>query len=105
MAGALARALGNMFQFRRGFNDMFCAAREADLDAANEVGRRVHGHDRAGEVRDAIRQGTATVVERHDRITGYATGIGFFGHAVGETAEDVMALILPRQRLFPGPAS
>lgn len=69
------------------------AASEADLDAANAVSRSVHGHDRSDEVRAAIRQGTATVVERHGRITGYATDIGFFGHAVGETTEDAEALI------------
>ena len=33
------------------------------------------------------------VVERHGRITGYATLIGFFGHAVGESNEDMKALI------------
>jgi GNAT superfamily N-acetyltransferase len=66
---------------------------EADLDSANELCRRVHGHDRAGELVQAVRQGTATVVEHDGRITGYATGIGFFGHAVGEATADVQALI------------
>ena len=33
------------------------------------------------------------VVEHDGRITGYASGIGFFGHAVGETNADVQALI------------
>jgi len=37
----------------------------------------------------AIQRGTATVVEHDGRITGYATTIGFFGHAVGETNEDL----------------
>src|SRR3954453_11775067 len=68
-------------------------AAEADLDAANELCRRVHGHDRANELRDAIGEGAATVVEHAGRLTGYATGIGFFGHAVGETTEDLKALI------------
>src|SRR6516164_5254702 len=31
--------------------------------------------------------------ERNGRITGYATSIGFFAHAVSETNEDMMALI------------
>jgi hypothetical protein len=53
----------------------------------------VHGHNRAGELRDAIAQGFATIVEHDRRITGYATIIGFFGHVVGETNEDVKALI------------
>ncbi len=45
---------------------------------------------------------TATVVERHGRITGYSTVIGFIGHAVGETNEDLKALI-GAATAFPGP--
>ena len=33
------------------------------------------------------------MVEHGGRITGYTTGIGFFGHAVGESNEDLKALI------------
>jgi hypothetical protein len=33
------------------------------------------------------------VVERGARASGYATALGFFGHAVGETTDDVKALI------------
>ncbi|MGH8144676.1 MAG: GNAT family N-acetyltransferase [Steroidobacteraceae bacterium] len=66
---------------------------EADLDACNRVCCAVHGHDRGGELLDAIRQGTATVVEYGDRIAGYATIVGFFGHAVGESNADLQALI------------
>jgi GNAT superfamily N-acetyltransferase len=68
-------------------------ARENDLDAANRLCERVHGHARSGELRDSIRQGTAVVVERSSRITGYASGLGFFGHAVGESNQDLEALI------------
>lgn len=68
-------------------------AAEADLEHCNRLCREVHGHDRGGELRDAIARGSATVVEHDGRITGYATIIGFFGHAVGETNEDVKALI------------
>jgi hypothetical protein len=32
-------------------------------------------------------------MERAGRITGYATAIAFFGHAVGETNDDLKALI------------
>jgi GNAT superfamily N-acetyltransferase len=77
-------------------------ATNADMEAANALCHRVHGHDRAGELQEAIRQGTATVVEHDGRITGYATSIGFFGHAVGATTEDVMALIAAAPS-FPGP--
>ena len=69
------------------------SAVEADLDACNRVCRQVHGHERGGELHDAIGQGTATVVERDGRITGYATTVGFFGHAVGASNADLQALI------------
>jgi GNAT superfamily N-acetyltransferase len=68
-------------------------ANDSDLGACNTLCRKVHGHDRAGELRDAISAGIATVVERNGAISGYATTIGFFGHAVGETNRDVEALI------------
>lgn len=77
-------------------------ATEADAHACNRVCRLVHGHDRAGELHDAIQHGTANVVEHLDRITGYSTGIAFFAHAVGETNEDVQALI-GAAPAFPGP--
>jgi GNAT superfamily N-acetyltransferase len=69
------------------------AATEADIPAAAELCRRVHGHDRTGELRAALGQGTATVVWRGGRVTAYATGLGFFGHAVGESNDDLKALI------------
>lgn len=78
------------------------SAREADLDVANDVCRRIHGHDRAGELAHAIRQGTARVAINGGRITGYTTGIGFFGHAVGETTAAVQALIAEAES-FSGP--
>ncbi len=68
-------------------------AREEDLDDCNEVCVRVHGVARSGEVRDAIHQGAATLVEHDGRITGYTTGIAFFAHAVGAGNEDLKALI------------
>ena len=70
--------------------------RRADAEdeaVCNSVCRRVHGFERSGEVADAIAQNTATVVEHLGRITGYATEIGYFAHAVGETNEDLKALI------------
>ena len=73
-----------------------CIVRPADvgdLSACNQVCMRVHGHNRGGEVHDAIMRGTATVVEHNGRITGYTTAIGFLGHAVGETNEELKALI------------
>ena len=69
------------------------AARATDIDQCNRVCSKVHGHDRAGELADAIQEGTALVVERQERITGYATVLAFFGHSVGETNLDLKALI------------
>jgi predicted N-acetyltransferase YhbS len=66
---------------------------ESDLAACGEVCLRVHGHDRNGELRDAIVAGSARVVERPERITGYATGFGYGWHAVAETNEDMVALL------------
>jgi hypothetical protein len=77
-------------------------ATKGDLNACNQVCFRVHGHDRGGELLDAIEQGTAMVVEREDHITGYATLVGFFGHAVGETNEELKALIGSAEE-FPSP--
>jgi predicted N-acetyltransferase YhbS len=68
-------------------------ARETDLEECSRLCLRVHGHQRTGEMRDALRPGHAAVVERAGRITGYTSAIAFFGHTVGETNEDVEALI------------
>ncbi|HEY9845097.1 MAG TPA: GNAT family N-acetyltransferase [Candidatus Caenarcaniphilales bacterium] len=68
-------------------------ATEADLETCNRLCQQVHSFDRARELHQAIQQGQATVVEHDARITGYATSIGIFGHAVGESNEDLKALI------------
>jgi predicted N-acetyltransferase YhbS len=65
----------------------------ADLADCNRLCSQVHGHDRGGELRDAIARGSAKVVERGGRITAYTTGIGLFGHSVAVSNEDLMALI------------
>ena len=68
-------------------------ATELDLGTCNEICAKVHGHDRAGELRNAIKETTATVVEHAGRIVGYSSSIAFFGHAVAETNEGLKALI------------
>ncbi len=68
-------------------------AQAGDLRACNDLCLRVHGHDRGGELNDAIQQGTAVVAESGGQVTAYASLVGFFGHAVGETNEDLKALI------------
>jgi hypothetical protein len=68
-------------------------AAETDVAACNALYLKLHGFEREQDLRDAIGQGTAAVVEHDGRITGYTTGIGFFGHAIGESNEDLKALI------------
>ena len=68
-------------------------ATRADFEACNDLCQSVHGFDRALELKDAIGRSTATVVEHLGRITGYATMIGFFAHAVALADRDLEALI------------
>jgi GNAT superfamily N-acetyltransferase len=68
-------------------------ARPDDVPACDALCRRVHGHDRSDELQGAIAAGTARLVERPDRISGYATGFGYGWHAVAEGNEDLQALI------------
>jgi predicted N-acetyltransferase YhbS len=77
-------------------------ATPADIAASNALCLQVHGFDRAEELRDAIAQSAASVVERSGRITAYTTSIAFFGHTVAETNTDLMALI-GGAREFGGP--
>ena len=78
------------------------SATEEDLDACNQMSLKVHRHHRGPELFEAISQGTAYVVEHDGRITGYTTAVGFFGHTVGESNEDLKALIGAAPE-FPGP--
>jgi GNAT superfamily N-acetyltransferase len=64
-----------------------------DAGPCDDLCSSVHGHSRHGEVLHAIRAQTARVVEHEGRITGYATGIGYFAHAVGRSNEEIKALI------------
>ena len=74
-----------------------------DVEKCNTLCKAVHGHDRGGELVDAIKDGTGVVVERGRHITGYATGLGFFLHAVAETNEDLQAMIAnAKEFLGPG---
>lgn len=73
-----------------------------DVAVCGQLCRKIHGHDRNNALLGAVAQKTATVVERHGRITGYATGIGFFDHAVAESDDDLKALIAAAPE-FSGP--
>jgi GNAT superfamily N-acetyltransferase len=65
----------------------------ADLADCNALCQQVHGHHRGGELSDAIKAGTARVVEHHGEITAYATDVAFFAHAVAENNNGLKALI------------
>jgi predicted N-acetyltransferase YhbS len=77
-------------------------AQPADLDACNALAQQVHGFDRGTELSQMIQHGAARVVERADRITGYASDLGLFGHATAETNPDLQALIASAES-FGGP--
>ncbi len=77
-------------------------AEEADVIACNNLCFNVHGHNRGEELVNAIKGGTATVVEYNGKITGYTTGLSFLGHAVAETNNELQALIGAAAN-FPGP--
>jgi predicted N-acetyltransferase YhbS len=82
-----------------------CAMRPAkpdDLNACNALSRQVHGFDRGADLAHAIEQGTARVVERAGRVTGYTTHLAFFGHSTAETNLDLQALIASAES-FAGP--
>jgi GNAT superfamily N-acetyltransferase len=68
-------------------------AEERDIEECSRLCAVAHGYDRAGELRDAVAQGMAQVVERDGQIAGYTTGVAFFGHSVAETNEALKALI------------
>jgi predicted N-acetyltransferase YhbS len=74
----------------------------ADIEVCSHLCRAVHGFDRQRELADAIAQDGASVVEHLGRITGYATGVGFFSHAVAQTNGGLKALI-GAATAFPGP--
>ncbi len=78
------------------------SAQHSDVVTCNDLCMRVHGHDRGGELNDAIQQGTAVVAESEGRIRAYASSVAFFGHAVGETNWDLQALIAAATE-FQGP--
>jgi predicted N-acetyltransferase YhbS len=78
------------------------AAKPDDENSCNALSRRVHGFERGVELAQAIDQGTARVVERGSRITGYTTHLAFFGHSTAETNLDLQALIASAES-FAGP--
>jgi predicted N-acetyltransferase YhbS len=69
--------------------------REEDLDECAALSERVHGFDRAGELRDALRHFGPRVLVREGRIAAYASAPTFWplNHGVAETEGDLRALL------------
>ncbi|MGA9318757.1 MAG: GNAT family N-acetyltransferase [Nitrososphaeraceae archaeon] len=78
-------------------------ATESDVGSCNAICKAVHGHDRNGELRDSIKQGSAEVVLHGDKITGYTCGLTYFNHSVGLTNDDLKALISSAIDYYGGP--
>jgi predicted N-acetyltransferase YhbS len=73
---------------------------DSDISTCNELCRKAHGLSREGELRQAKDQGAASMIERNGKISGYAAGIGLFGHAVAKSNDDLMALIASAQTIL-----
>lgn len=69
------------------------AAVTGDLETCNALCRRLHGHDRSGELSDAITRGTARVAEHEGRITACSSDLGFWGHTMAENNTGLQALL------------
>lgn len=66
---------------------------DGDISVCNELCKTVHGFSRDMELSQAKDQGVATLIVRDGAITGYAAGLGIFGHAVAKSNNDLKALI------------
>lgn len=64
-----------------------------DVEAANKLCIAAHGISRKNEIAGAASVGSGIVVENNGKLTGYATLLGFFGHSVAKTNDDLKALI------------
>ena len=69
--------------------------KEEDLGAVNELCRRVHGFDRAGELKSLGPALSPYVAVRAGRVTAYASAPNSWplGHAVAESEDDMRALL------------
>ncbi|KAK4688198.1 hypothetical protein P7C73_g1903, partial [Tremellales sp. Uapishka_1] len=68
-------------------------ATAADMADCNTLSRKIHGFARESMLSQAVSDGTARVVSREGKVTGYATSLGYFGHATAETNLDIQALL------------
>jgi hypothetical protein len=73
--------------------DVYLVSDDNDISMCNELCKSVYGFSREMELRQAKDQGVATMIEQDSVTTGYAAGIGIFGHAVAKSNEELKALI------------
>jgi GNAT superfamily N-acetyltransferase len=80
---------------------------EADVAGCEALHRRVHGHSRTNELRDALAAGSPIVAVRGGHIRAYMAVPTFWiaNHGVAETNADMQALILGAARMPAGPVS
>lgn len=64
-----------------------------DVSGCNELCKSVNGFSREMELRQAKDQGIAIMIKRGCVVTGYAAGIGIFGHAVAKSNDELKILI------------
>ena len=76
-----------------------------DLPRCAELCEAAHGHDRTGELRDAIGMFRPHVLERGGKIVAYASSpwLWFINHAVAQTEQDLRDLVLGLSAAGDGP--
>jgi predicted N-acetyltransferase YhbS len=65
-----------------------------DVVACDALCTFVHGFARHEEVQQALAMGHAYVAERDGAVAAYTTGLGYFGHTVGESNDAIAALFV-----------
>jgi hypothetical protein len=66
----------------------------------NDLCKSAYGFSRDMELRQAIDQGVAFMIEHGGVVTGYAAGIGILCHAVVKSNEDLKVLIGNASTIF-----
>jgi hypothetical protein len=78
------------------------AMTSGDVESCNRLCTAVHGFHRGGELPGAIAGNNAFVAERDGTIVAYTSGLGYFGHTVGEATAGICALLAGAPHM-PGP--
>jgi N-acetylglutamate synthase-like GNAT family acetyltransferase len=66
---------------------------ENDISMCNDLCKSACGFSREMELRQAVDQGVAFMIEQDGAVIGYAAGIGILCHAIAKSNEDLKALI------------